>query len=200
MRVLLITSYQAPEVLQLIESEDKLRQCSARLGCTPDKLRFRIEELDESVVTILTGPEKDNDPITGIDYETGEPVVSGPFIICRYDDRTGLMRNISDEEIVKFASGYKEHAITTFHASKARFEEQRAKRERIENSPEGLRKTAAFYAYIINNLRCKYADTYANNSDGKGQIYRDILADNPEIERFVREHPNMMPGYAKYLD
>lgn len=200
MRVLLITSYQAPEVLQLIESEDKLRQCAARLGCTPDKLRFRIEELDTSMVTILTGPEKDSDPITGIDYETGEPVVRGPFIICRYDDTTGLMRNITDAEIVKFASGYKEHAITTFHASKARHEEERAKRERIENSPEGIAKAAEIYTAIIKGKRMDYADRYAFNTDGKGRIYRDIMADDPAIEKFVREHPDKMPIYAKYLD
>ncbi|MBP3746346.1 MAG: hypothetical protein J6I47_02635 [Ruminococcus sp.] len=200
MKVMLITSNHAPEVVELVDTEDKLRQCAARLRCPTDSLNVRTEEINEVMVSVLTPPETEDAPITGTDYETGEPVVKGSFIICRYDDKTGLMRDIKDEDIVRICSGFNGSAITTFNAAHVYRRQRREESAKFANSPEGLRRTAAFYADIINGLRYKYADTYANNSDGRGQIYKDILRDNPEIVDFIKQNPTYMPAYAKYLD
>lgn len=200
MRVILITSNHAPEVIELVDTEDKLRQCAARLRCPADKLNVRREEIDENIFTVLTPPETEDAPITGTDYETGEPIVRGSFIICRYDDTNGLMRDIKDKEIVKIASGFNGSAITTFNASRAKFEERQEKAERELNSPAAISATAMIYSSFISAMRIEYGNRYINNVDGSGRVYRDILSEHPDIAEFVREHPDKMAAYAKYLD
>lgn len=200
MKIMLITSNHAPEVVELVENEDKLRQCAARLGCTPDKLIIENEEIDEEIVSLLKAPAGKDEPVTGVNYADGSPAIHGNYIICRYYNETGLIRGLSDLLILKFKSGIREGIISTFNASRAKYEERKAARERELNSPAAISATAMIYSSFISAMRIEYGNRYINNVDGSGRVYRDILSEHPDIAEFVRKHPDKMPAYAKYLD
>ena len=195
MKVILVKAGLTPEVIDLVEHEDKYRQIAARMSCSPNNLKIEKCELDEMNVALLKAPESEGAIVSGINYYNSKPYIYGDYVICHYNDSTGLLQELRDSEINKIMGGIIGNVICTFNAAKIRANERKAEQKRLEKSTTYKKEEIRFFVETIRSLCPSYVQKYLSGD----RVYQDILRDNPTLAEIVRKYPDELPYYAVVL-